>query len=602
MDADEGATPAPDASNCSGPTVVSPGLIPTSPVQTSSEDFELGDTIGRGGMGVVRVARQLSLSRTVAIKTLREDRRDASHWAALMHEARATGLLQHPNIVPIYTVGESADGAPLIVMKRVEGISLGECLAAPERAPNYNPADPMAWQLQVMDQVCRASHFAHSQGILHRDIKPENVMLGSYGEVYLVDWGLAVTTDDAKSSFLLHARNASGVAGTPAYMAPEMAAGQGGQLSPRTDVYLLGATLFHAVTGSPPHHGATVSDAVAEALESAPVVAPGLPGELLEICRRAMEKDPSRRFESAEALRLALVDFSRHRTSIALTADAQLRLDELRRLVAVADAKDSVFRGVAGEVRFALQQALAIWPDNTTAQAARSAWVDAMIRWELRNGNIAAADSLLAELPQAPEPLRALVEGHRSAHATRAAEVARLAGLGHAADLGVGAQTRTGVGVATVVVWTVLPLIGGVTTGWGERPLSPVRYVAQSSLVIAFIAAMWLWKGWLQNLAGRRIFRLAAAYAAIVPVYRVAAVLSGLPTYRALAMENSLYALAFAGISIASDRSGLVPLVAYAVSALLGTLYPDFVYAFLASANLVAMSWLVRIWNSQRSG
>ena len=238
-----------DSSMRLGPTVVSTGptramtgnpFVATRPVH----DLELHETIGEGGMGLVRSATQHALRRQVAVKTLKPDVETGEATNTLLHEALVTGRLEHPNVVPIYTLGETEHGAPIIVMKRITGVSWLQCIQNPQAAPDFRPDDPLGWHLDIFEEVCLATHFAHSREIIHRDIKPENVMVGAFGEVYLLDWGVAVTVEEDKSGPLLHVTEATGICGTPMYMAPEMAAGESHRIGPRSDVYLLGATLL----------------------------------------------------------------------------------------------------------------------------------------------------------------------------------------------------------------------------------------------------------------------------------------------------------------------------------------------------------------------
>lgn len=200
-------------------------------------ELAMGETIGEGGMGVVRRAEQLTLRREVAVKQLRADTHRTYAQEQLLREAWVTGGLEHPNIVPVYALGTDPDGNPVIVMKKIEGtawkdlIDLGD---APSGHADLDAAtDRLAWHLNVFQTVCNALAFAHSRGIIHRDIKPDNVMVGAFGEVYLLDWGIAVSLDDET---LPLARDVKTVAGTPAFMAPEMASADGESIDQRTDV------------------------------------------------------------------------------------------------------------------------------------------------------------------------------------------------------------------------------------------------------------------------------------------------------------------------------------------------------------------------------
>ena len=162
-------------------------------------EFKLGQTLGEGGMGVVRLADQVSLHRSVAVKTLRPEKSSDAALLALLREAWVTGALEHPNIVPVYALGRNEEKMPVFVMKRVEGTPWSTLLADPTHplvARGGGDKDPLHFHLELLLKVCDALAFAHSRQLIHRDVKPENVMLGAFGEVYLLDWGIAVSLDD----------------------------------------------------------------------------------------------------------------------------------------------------------------------------------------------------------------------------------------------------------------------------------------------------------------------------------------------------------------------------------------------------------------------
>ena len=200
--------------------------------------LSLHEVIGSGGSAVVRMATQRSLAREVAVKQPREEK---LRWV-LLREARITGRLQHPNILPVYDIVRSEEGDPLILMKRVGGQNWTQVMAGLSLEDN----------LRILLQVCNAVAFAHSQGVIHRDLKPDNVMIGEFGEVVVLDWGLAVRTEHLDEPWIPLASDQSGIAGTPAFMAPEMLGGvevarargiplkdlpSPGVVGPRTDVF-----------------------------------------------------------------------------------------------------------------------------------------------------------------------------------------------------------------------------------------------------------------------------------------------------------------------------------------------------------------------------
>jgi serine/threonine-protein kinase len=276
----------------------------------------LEGTLGEGGMGIVRLGRQRALDRLVAVKSLKPDFRDPKSTERLLREAWVTGYLDHPNVVPVYDIVPDADGLPLIVLKKIEGVEWAKLIRdKAEVARRFETDDLLEWNLGVALQVSNAVSYAHSKRVLHRDLKPENVIIGAFGEVYLCDWGLAVLLEDDGSGRLPLASDAKAMAGTPHYMAPEMLGGTGSQLSERTDVYLLGAILYEIVTGHPPHRGESFLEIVSSVVRSEPEIGPEVAQELASIVRKALHRDPAQRYESIEQLRSALRAALRHRAA-----------------------------------------------------------------------------------------------------------------------------------------------------------------------------------------------------------------------------------------------------------------------------------------------
>ncbi|MEM8885028.1 MAG: serine/threonine-protein kinase [Planctomycetota bacterium] len=244
--------------------------------------YQLGELIGRGGLGLVWASRDLHLDREVAVKTIAKDGwRDPLLRRRFTREARITGQLQHPGIVPVHELVFSDDGRPYLVMKQVRGETLASILQATDDLAAARPR-----LLRIFEQVCQAVAYAHARGVIHRDLKPDNVMVGLYGEVQVVDWGLAKRVTDANEpeSDAPPVRGGTLAAGTPAYMAPEQRREGSGRVDARTDVYGLGATLHELLAAVPP-----TPDAV-------------LPDALAPLVRRCLRSDPAGRYPDAGAL------------------------------------------------------------------------------------------------------------------------------------------------------------------------------------------------------------------------------------------------------------------------------------------------------------
>ncbi|MCB9780674.1 MAG: serine/threonine protein kinase [Alphaproteobacteria bacterium] len=391
-----------EASTARGPAVPAHAAGPVDDVP-----LELGPVLGVGGMGVVHAATQHSLDREVAVKQVSGE--SAAAVAALLREARVAGRIEHPGIVPVHALGWTPAG-PAMVMKRVEGALWSALLAEARQGPwAGREGDPIEWHLEVLLEVCHALELAHSRGVVHRDIKPDNVMIGSFGEVYLLDWGIAwVLGEDGGVGPGGGPAVGPGVGrgtlvGTPAYMAPEMADPGRGELGPWTDVYLLGATLHVVLTGRTLHAAATTPDAIAQARDSAPAVFEAdVPAELVEIVHTACARDPAARFPDVAAFRAAIARHRAHRGSLAASRGADAELAALEALVARGADPIDVHRRYAA-CRFGYAQALTAWAGNRAAQGGLARAAACLIDFELDRGDAGAAASILAEL-SSPDP------------------------------------------------------------------------------------------------------------------------------------------------------------------------------------------------------
>lgn len=265
--------------------------------------------IGRGARGSVHRVFDRLLGRAVALKrtTLASD---PGAVAALLDEARVLSRLDHPNIVPVYDVLPDAAGRPgHVLMKLVEGRSLAAVLAAHGAGPIVGQA--LERLLRTFLTVCDAVAFAHGRGVVHRDLTPGNVMVGDHGQVYVMDWGLALLRPPSEPAM----PPPDALAGTIAYMAPEQARGEHGLIGPHTDVFGLGAILYEILTRRPPWVAPTAADAFRRACAGA-VIPPAiavpdrpLPAGLCRMAMRALAADPRERYASVDALRADVEEF-----------------------------------------------------------------------------------------------------------------------------------------------------------------------------------------------------------------------------------------------------------------------------------------------------
>ncbi len=274
------------------------GAAPTSaanalPTGSVLGDYRLIAKIAQGGMGVVYKARQISLNRIVALKTIKAGAFASDREIRLFQsEAEAVAALDHPSIVPILEVGEQ-DGLRYYSMKLIDGTNLHECR-------NRFKAEPRSIA-RLVAQIAEAVHHAHLRGVLHRDLKPANILIDAQDQPHVVDWGLAkrLESDDWSTTD-------GGAVGTPSYMAPEQAQGHRAAITTATDVYGLGTILYALLTGHPPFHSGSGLQTLRLVLEQEPIrpraVDPGIDGDLETICLKCLEKDAKQRYGSAREL------------------------------------------------------------------------------------------------------------------------------------------------------------------------------------------------------------------------------------------------------------------------------------------------------------
>ena len=268
-------------------------------------DYELLEEIARGGMGVVFKVRQVSLNRLVALKLIGAGALATEDLVKrFKSEAEAAASLAHPNIVPIFEIGEH-QGQHYFSMGLIEGPNLREALAQVRESNSevrnahsrgYHPKEAA----RLLSMVARAVHYAHQRGVLHRDIKPGNILLDANGAPHLTDFGLAKLIE--KESTLTYT---NAILGTPAYMAPEQARGQTKEVTTAADVYGLGAVFYETLTGAPPFGGGTTLETIRQVLEQEPrrpsIFNPAVDRDIETICLKCLEKEPARRYASAKA-------------------------------------------------------------------------------------------------------------------------------------------------------------------------------------------------------------------------------------------------------------------------------------------------------------
>ncbi|MCK6489269.1 MAG: serine/threonine-protein kinase [Planctomycetes bacterium] len=361
-------------------------------------DYLLGPVIGSGGMGVVRRARQTALGREIALKQLRGGSAAAVEVRnRFVAEATATAALDHPGIVAVHDLGVDGNGAPFYAMKLVQGRPWSQVIDQLSRLEN----------LDILLKLADAVAFAHSKGVIHRDLKPDNVMLGEFGEVLLLDWGLAAAVSPGAPAPALDADGP--IAGTPAYMAPEMALGEIGRIGTWSDIYLLGGILLRLASGHPPHRGNGTREVVLAAAQNR-VDAPAGGGELVDIALHALATDPAQRHATVQEFQADLRRYREHHESIALGRAAG---DDLARAEA-GGSYDDYAQAVSS-----FREALRLWEGNAVAQAGLDAARLAYARQAAGRGDFELAESLLDPFHQDHQGLLAEVRARRQRRGAR---------------------------------------------------------------------------------------------------------------------------------------------------------------------------------------
>ena len=470
-----------------------PGREEAAPAQaasrevTSAQDVRLLSAIGRGGMGEVWTAEQVCLWRVVAVKLSHPGE---VNQAALLDEARLAGSLEHPHIVPVHALQPLADGRPMMVMKRVQGATLQQ-LIEDQSHPAWGPllarhGDRETTVLEVLVRVADALAFAHSRGVLHRDIKPENIMVGAFGEAYVMDWGCAIDIGACAP-----------VAGTPAYMAPEMLDSPQRPLDARSDVFLVGATLHAALTGTPRHNAGSLLALLMAVHASAPVAYDdSVATHLATVCNRATARDPAARFASMEALRAALV--------AAIRLGATLSI--VKRVVAHASpdaAEPSTPERLRRlrEAHYALVPLAAEWPDQPAVTGPLCSVLRAQTRCALALERLEDAEEAFAELAAPSPDLVAEVESARAE--ARRARARATAGAAELRERDTRPSRRGLLAMVALMIVNALLLFAALSTH--VTTMAQVFFVDLIADGLIGVGALFYWRTLTANRHGRRM-------------------------------------------------------------------------------------------------
>lgn len=551
----------------------------------------VGEVIGEGGMGVVRTAIQRSLARTVAIKTTLPDAsvKDAEH---MLQEAWVTGYLEHPGVVPVHDILRGDGGSPVVVMRRIRGATWEALRGDAEWANKQGARDLLEQNLRIFARVCEVVEFAHAKGVLHRDIKPANVMLGSFGEVYLLDWGLALALSDEAAGHLPRAGMSRDLVGTLAYAAPEMIGAVDFPLAAHTDIYLLGAVLFELATGRPPHDKPTVTLTFESIAASPPSLPVEVPSRLGAICARAMEKQPAARHASVGELRQDVLAFLRRRDSEHVVAQAERALDALRAACAAGENRRVVY-DLYGECRFAFREALHMWPENETASLGLATAATLVVERELaRDPRVA-----MAMLDEAPDITPELAARVREAAAAEADERDGLSKLARDHDQHTGIRARQ--------IFFVLLGIGWTASQFGDSlgPLTHRRFAIASLMELPLLGIAWLVsRDIMKTLFNRRLLMAVALMLIAQAALFFCAGALGIPLIATRTLQLGLWATVAAALTALIERR-FWPMTLCSLGALAVTLHSPHLRAFAGAVVTVVVTLNVAmIWRGRPPG
>ncbi len=589
-----GATIVPPALARSGAHAL--GLLEQLRGRSPVESAQLvhGEVIGEGGMGIVRAAEQVSLGRTVAVKTLKK--RDPAAALDLLREAWVTGTLEHPNVVPVHYVELDADGTPLVVMKRIAGVEWSKLLdSADDVERRFGATDLLAWNLGILMQVLNAIRYAHHRGVIHRDLKPSNVMIGDFGEVYLLDWGIAVSLRPDPSGRLpvasrrRRSRRHAGVHGAgDARPCRQPGAERAHRRLPRRR-RALRAHHRHAAAPRPrrhrggrEHHRIAAGSALRD-----------VPAELARICLQALHVDPATRFDSVEAMRLALQHYLEHRGSVELATRAASRLVELEALLAGGGTRDDIYRAF-GACRFGFHEALARWHDNVDARANLTRAAVGVAEYELADGQPAAAETVLADVA-APAELTARVAAAKAAHA---AELAAAGKLRADLDPDVGRRTRTFLATVFGFAFIALPLVMQFTS-FGVNDGLALAAMSAALEVLMVVAYLWARESLTATLFNRRIARTAFFLFGVQIVLGLGMWRIALSSIELSLMLMLSWGLVTGMIAIAIEPRTTLAALGYFVAFAVVLQWPATRFYATSVGNLVMMLCLIVAWRPE---
>jgi len=389
----------------------------------------------------------------------------------LRAEARLLGRLDHPNILPIHAVLDDEDGLQVLVAS-VPGATWEQRLSQPHVLRDaFGASDVLAWHGRVLLEVCRAVRFAHEHGYLHRGISAEAVWIGDLGEVYLVDWALAVPSRGA----LPLARTQLTDLRSAGYQPPEMIMRSAGRVSVRTDVYQLGGLLYRILTGSPPHEEHDdVDEILKNVLFRDPPIPHDAPPPLARVCKRALSRNPEARYADVASFAAALEEALAQRGAWQIAAQADAHFDTLQRLLREDPVDTAAVYRTFGAVRLGYEQVLADAPELQSAGLRLDRAAEMFVQHLIEAQDLPAAEAVLSTLGRPVDHLRADIDEAAAKQEGPSEAQQVLAAHGRARDPRRDASRRTWLGAVLALLWVPTPLAHLVAEDTGWTPLGMV--------------------------------------------------------------------------------------------------------------------------------
>ena len=494
------------------------------------------------------------------------------------------------NIVHLVRLTE--DNSPEVVMKYVQGKSWDEIL---DKTPQRDVA--LEKSLEVLRSVCNAIEFAHSRNVIHRDVKPHNVMVGEFGEVYLMDWGIAIRLDNIDSI-------PKGLVGTPGYLAPEMLTGEPTDVHFQTDIYLLGSTLHAILTGKRRHNANSIVGALDAAQTSKPYKYDSdVPRELAELANRACSKEPDDRPNSVNEFRLELESFLSLREAFTIRDSALLKREVLISKINRYNKSQKETTGIRtlyAEARFGLEQALRLSPQCAGAQDALHDTIMVMIHWLLDHGHYDEADHLRRSLTNSDIALSARFGEEQRAAKQRNAEADYLRKMAPDYDPSPSRPGRIILAACITGVVAIACLLVVIHDAMYPDVISPTRLLTSTgSVALIVVGSMIIARRWLfKNRIGGRLFSSVVYGFCLAPIFAVAGIRGGFSGEAIMIGDTLIVSLAMANIYPIVRTGRLAALFALAnvgVASFIPTwAHSGFMLSTMLSAGCIVYDWTKR--------